>query len=211
MHGPSLVTPLATLVILTTGMVALADDPPHGLDQIVSAQAGINSLEGRFRQTKTLSLFDEVIESSGIIIIEKPDFYCWIYDEPEHRVFFVDGSRVGFVEPGSESNTGAAPQSAALVDMIQSVSALISGNLRASALKDYEINSRPSVDDTLRYDFVPLSSEAQALFGQVTISFDPRTGLARELEIVENNGDTSVMKFEDWQENIVVNRSELVE
>jgi outer membrane lipoprotein-sorting protein len=199
------------LVMLPSCMTAMAGEFPPGLEEIVAAQSGATSLEGRFRQTKTLSLFDETITSSGTIIIEKPDFYCWIYDEPERRVFYVDGTRTGSVDAGAGANHSTALDDTALADVIQSVSGLVSGNLRESALQDYAIVSTPSSDDALRYTFVPRSEAAMELFEQVTISFDPATGLARELEIVEHNGDTSVMAFEDWQENIAVNRSALVQ
>jgi outer membrane lipoprotein-sorting protein len=206
-----ILAPLVLLAALPTRIAAMGADTDPGLERIVAAQTDVRSLEGRFRQTKTLSLFDETIETSGTIVIEKPDFYCWIYDAPERRVFFVDGTRTGSVEPGSGTESAIALDGTALADVIQSVTALISGNLQNSDLGNYEIVPKPSTDDALSYAFVPQSADAQALFEEVTISFDPRTGLARRLEIVESNGDRSVMAFDDWHDNVAVNRAELVE
>lgn len=181
-----------------------------GLEQIVIAQAGIRSLKGRFTQTKTLSLFDETIVTRGTIIIEKPDFYCWIYGEPEPRVFYVDGRRTGTVEPGSGARKEVDLESTGLATLIQSISSIISGSLQPSALSEYDVVRQASQGEVLSYTFTPLSEQGESLFQQVTIGFDPRTGLARNLEISESNGDRSVMTFDDWRSNVTVDRSQLL-
>ena len=202
---------LAVVAALPSRAAATQVERDEGLARVVAAQAGIRSLEGRFTQTKTLSLFDETLQTAGTIVIEKPDFYCWIYDEPERRVFYVDGAHAGSVEPGSGERAEAALESAGLAAAIQSVTSIVSGNLDASALGDYDVVARPTADDELRYTFVPRTEGARSLFTQVTISFDPQTGLAREMELVENNGDRSVMAFADWRSNVPVDRSKLLE
>jgi len=190
---------------------AMQGEPDEGLARVVAAQAGIRTLEGRFTQTKTLSLFDETLVTEGTIVIEKPDFYCWVYDEPERRVFYVDGAHTGTVEPGSGERAEVELDSAGLVAAIQSITSIVSGNLDESALQDYDVVARPTADEELRYTFAPRTAEARSLFAQVTISFDPQTGLARELELVENNGDRSVLAFDDWRSNVPVDRSQLLE
>ena len=192
-------------------VAAIQSERDEGLARVVAAQAGIRSLEGRFTQTKTLSLFDETLVTEGTIVIEKPDFYCWIYDEPERRVFYVNGAHTGSVEPGSGESSVVKLDSAGLVAAIQSITSIVSGNLDESVLQDYDVVARPTADEELRYSFAPRTEEARSLFAQVTISFDPQTGFARELELVENNGDRSVMAFAGWRSNVPVDRSQLLE
>ena len=205
-----MLVPLAAALSCTITPAAVAGGPDLGLQQIVKAQAGIHTLEGRFTQTKTLSLFDETIVSEGTIVIEKPDFYCWIYGEPEPRLFYVDGRRSGTFEPESGTRNEVNLDSTGLTSLIQSVSSIISGSLQPSALSEYEVVRQAATDDFVTYTFTPLTEQGESLFQQVTIGFDPRTGLARDLEITESNGDRSVMTFDDWQRNVAVDRTQLL-
>jgi len=190
---------------------ALGTSMDQGLEQVVAAQSRIQSLRGRFTQTKTLSLFDETVVTSGTIVIDKPDFYCWIYDEPERRMFYLDGAHTGTLEPGTGVGSEVELDSAGLLSVVHSLTSIVSGNLDEAALQDYEIMSEPTTDQALRYTFLPRSEESRSLFAQVTIDFDQRSGLARSLEVVENNGDRSVMAFADWRSNVAVDRTQLLE
>lgn len=186
---------------------AVADD----LQAIFSAQAGIKSMESAFVQTKTLSLFDETVEASGTITIEKPDFYCWTYTSPEHSIFYVDGQRTGSYQPDSGARDEIDLENkAGLATIIQSITAIITGNLETTATSDFEVTQDTSGDGMPAYTFRPQTEELQSLFEQVIIRFDEHSKLARELEIVEQNGDSTHMAFKDWRINIPVDRSGLL-
>jgi len=201
---------LALFLLAVSGAAAAGEG--SALQDIVDTQTGIRSLETRFEQAKTLSLFDETIVTTGTIVVEKPDFYCWIYDEPDRTVFYVDGLRSGSFDPVSGVREEVELDSRkGLASILRSVTSIITGNLDPSTQSDYEISQIHSEDGNLLYTFHPRSAEIQDLFEQVTIRFDQDTGLARELEFVEPNGDYSHMKFDDWQINTEVDRAALLE
>jgi outer membrane lipoprotein-sorting protein len=181
------------------------------LREIISAQSGIDTLETSFSQIKVVSLFDETVEASGTIVIEKPDFYCWRYDEPEPSVFYVDGMRTGSYRPESGDRDEVALDSRiGLAAIIRSVTSIITGNLEEETGEDYEISRGRSSRGAHSYTFRPRTEELSSLFSEVTIRFDKRTKLARELEIVESNGDATHMRFDGWRTGIAVDRSALV-
>lgn len=200
---------LRTLLGLASAGVLLLSPGSAGseLREIIAAQDTITTLEAAFAQTKVLSFFDETIESSGTIAIEKPDFYCWIYEEPERRVFYVDGLRTGSLEPSGHREEVALDTKIGLAAIIRSVTSIITGNLGDATEADYEVSRNESTAGIRSYTFYPRTEELRPLFKYVTIRFDERSKLARDLEIVEPNGDVTRMEFEDWRVNTPVDRS----
>lgn len=199
----------------TTGETLAAGQTSQELDktlqQIVDTQSGISSMTTTFRQNKRLSLFDETFESSGSIVIDKPDFYCWIYSEPEQSVFYLDDKRSGTWDPVSGTRDEVAlGQRKGLASIIKSLTAIITGNLADSYRSDFEIQKNPSTDGSLSYTFRPQAESFQTLFTKVTIHFDPYTKLARNLELLEQNGDVTTMAFDAWQLNMPVDRNKLI-
>lgn len=202
---------LMTLLVLFPPAVSIGSDINDGLAEIVAAQSKITSLKTSFVQTKNLSLFDETIEASGTVVIEKPDFYCWTYEQPERSVFYVDGMRTGSFEPKSgERKEVALDSKIGLATIMQSLTSIITGNLQSASNSDFDIAQNPTSDELLSYTFYPRAETLKLLFKQVTIRFDLQTKLALDLEILEQNGDTSQMQFDDWQTNFTVDRLSLL-
>jgi outer membrane lipoprotein carrier protein len=197
---------LVLLLAGTSSAVATAD----GLQEIIDAQREIRSMQASFSQTKVLSLFDDTIESSGTLVIDKPDFYRWAYDRPERKIFYVDGMKTGTLEPDTgERDEVELDSRIGLATIIRSVTSIITGNLEQTTELDYEITKNPSKGGVRSYTFRPRSDELQPLFDQITIRFDNKTKLAQDLEIEEPNGDITRMTFTDWRTNVAVDRSDV--
>ena len=203
---------LVTLFAVLFSNAAIAAEGDDDLETIFAAQAAIRSLQSVFVQTKQLSLFEEAIVSRGTIIIEKPDFYCWTYEEPEQSVFYVDGMSTGSYQPGSGERDEVGMESRiGLAAIIRSVTSIVSGSLEEATRSDYEISRNAPTPGLLSYTFHPRTQELQSLFERVTIRFDPQTKLALDLLIEEQNGDSTHIEFESWQINIPVDRARLLE
>jgi outer membrane lipoprotein carrier protein len=201
----------AMLCVIAFSNGATAGDVDRDLQSIISAQSAINSLQSDFVQTKKLSLFDDTMVASGTIVIDKPDFYCWTYQEPEQSVFYVDGMRTGSYVPGSGQRDEVSMESRiGLAAIIRSVTSIVSGNLEAVTRSDYEISRNASSGGFLSYTFLPRTPELQSLFERVTIRFDLLTMLARDLLIEEHNGDSTQIEFGGWHIDIPVDRAGLL-
>jgi outer membrane lipoprotein-sorting protein len=201
-----------TLLAMVFSNGSIADDGDNELEKIFAAQSAIESSRSVFVQTRKLSLFDETIVASGTIFIEKPDFYCWVYEEPERSIFFVDGLRTGSWVPGSDERDEVNLESRiGLAAIIRSVTAIVTGNLEDATRSDYEISRNPTTGELLSYSFRPRTQELQSLFERVTIRFDVVTLLARDLLIEEQNGDTTQIEFEGWHINIPIDRAGLLQ
>jgi len=198
---------------LATGATNLANASTEDLDlqQIFATQTEILSLQSDFIQTKTLSFFEDALVSSGAIFIEKPDFYCWVYSQPEQSVFYVEGLRAGSFNPETQvRQESGLNNSLGLAGIIQSLTPLLSGNLDEASQLEYHISKNPPTEDLLSYTFQPRKQKLQSLFERVTIRFDKNTRLARDLTIEEENGDSTLVEFAGWRINIPVDRSLLV-
>jgi outer membrane lipoprotein-sorting protein len=201
-----------TLLAMVLSNSSIADDGDNELEKIFAAQSAIESSQSVFVQTRKLSLFDETIVARGTIFIEKPDFYCWVYEEPERSIFFVDGVRTGSYVPGSDERDEVSLESRiGLAAIIRSVTSIVTGNLEDATRSDYEISRNPTTGELLSYSFHPRTQELQSLFERVTIRFDLLTLLARDLLIEEQNGDTTQIEFEGWHINIPIDRAGLLQ
>jgi outer membrane lipoprotein-sorting protein len=201
-----------TLLAMVFSNSSIADDGDNELEKIFAAQSAIESSQSAFVQTRKLSLFDETIVAKGTIFIEKPDFYCWVYEEPERSIFFVDGVRTGSYVPGSDERDEVSLESRiGLAAIIRSVTSIVTGNLEDATRSDYEISRNPTTGELLSYSFHPRTQELQSLFERVTIRFDLLTLLARDLLIEEQNGDTTQIEFEGWHINIPIDRAGLLQ
>jgi outer membrane lipoprotein-sorting protein len=205
----SLAVTLCVMVFLNS---SIADDGDDELEKIFAAQSAIESSRSVFVQTRKLSLFDDTIVARGTIFIEKPDFYCWVYEEPERSIFFVDGMRTGSRVPGSDERDEVSLESRiGLAAIIRSVTSIVTGNLEDASRSDYEISRNPTTGELLSYSFHPRTQELQSLFERVTIRFDPVTLLARDLLIEEPSGDSTQIEFEGWHINIPIDRAVLLQ
>lgn len=202
----------ALLFTLLFTISASAGDVDRQLRAIFETQSAARSMQSAFVQTRHLSLFDETITSSGTIVIEKPDFYCWSYEIPEPAIFYVDGDRSGSYDPveGMREELDLDNR-AGLAAIIQAVTAIITGNLQVATRSDFDVSRLSAAEGQIAFTFKPRTAELQALFGEVIIRFDATSKLARELRIVEHNGDTTHMAFENWRTNVAVDRPGLLQ
>lgn len=203
---------LFILILLLVAISSQASSPDKDLQDLMTVQADIRSMEARFEQEKRLSLFEEVLYSSGRIIIEKPDFYVWAYEKPEQRVYFVEGVKAGSIDPETgEKKESDLAERRGLAAIIRSVTALITGNIDQLQTGAYSISREPSEEGVLTWSFRPRQEGLHSLFEQVTIRFDKHTRLARDLELLEQNGDSMNMKFGEWRTGVEVDRANLLQ
>lgn len=136
----------------------------------------IVSLTADFTQTKQSALMAKPQVSKGRMEYRSPDCIRWEYVSPKKMTWEMNGSK---------SNVN--PQIQGLLRMIM---ATISGeNLKESA--DFAVQREGDV-----YTLTPKKREYKRLFRTIRITLDSKTSTARKVEMIETNGDSTIIEFE---------------
>jgi len=95
--------PLITLTLLGFCFSAHANPSlDQYLKQFDEMSAKLGSLEGRFTQVKTLSLFASKITSTGVVKMQPPGKLFWETNPPDSSTIIVNGDKTSFKVPKSK-------------------------------------------------------------------------------------------------------------
>lgn len=137
-------------------------------------------LDGTFRQVKSSDLLDKDIVQTGHVHYEASNAehgLCirWEYDDSE----------LGFVSCGSEQSKDRR---------IRQITEMILNCISGIYLQEnYDFNVRIEADEAI---LTPKKSEYKRLFQEIRITFNPLSGIADRVIILEQNYDQTDITFE---------------
>jgi len=189
------VVTLAIMAALSPG--AMADDLATLLASIEARAAGVNTLTCTVRQERHLKVLSRPVVFTGQLTVEKPDRLRLEFTIPIPSVFLLDGSHGthcgGDAEP-RRFDLGADPAMAA---MGRQMTSWMAGDY--AALQDrYEMATMEPGPGVV---MTPRDPGVARVIARLEVLFEPQTFQPRRLEIVEPEGDRTVIWFTD----IVVN------
>jgi outer membrane lipoprotein-sorting protein len=80
------------LIVLALSLVARAEEPAF-VKKVEAAMGKVKTTRGRFKQTKTLALFDDKVESEGSFAIGRPDRLRWEVEKPFRSILVIAGDK----------------------------------------------------------------------------------------------------------------------
>lgn len=180
--------------MLTAGMLAgtvhAADTSSWTLDRLMSTLARNKSGRATFTETKTLSIAEQPIESSGELVFVAPDHLekHTLAPKPEHLV--IDGDTLT-VERNQRKFTMPLAQYPELAAFIESIRATLAGNRYAlEAVYKVAISGR---GDDWTLTLTPIDARMQKVVS--TITLDGTRDVLRSVAIRQADGDHSLMRL----------------
>ncbi len=166
------------------------------LDELEKSMAQVKTIKTDFVQEKNLALFDEKIILKGKIFIQKPGLFSWRVLSPMRYSMVIKGLMIKQWDEDSNQvqqvSLAKNPGFQAVIDQMQN---WFSGAFKSMG-NDYTISL--AADYPLVLDFVPHeNSAAHNFIKRVTVIFQDDERYIRELRIDENNGDNTVLSFEN--------------
>ncbi len=160
--------------------------------RIQAAQAGVNTLEARFEQTKRSTLFDGEAVATGVMSYRRPDRVRWEYLAPERYTVLIEGDRLRVHYP--QLNKLKTARVARLRH--RALSFMLATEPLEKLKTHFQVElreggGRPAWTLVL----TPMTAMLRKSLARVTVLVDKTTGLPSELLIEEADGDSTRLRF----------------
>ena len=168
-----------------------------GIDQLKTFLAQTPSARGSFSQTVLGRSGRKPQESSGRFVFARPGKFRWIYEKPYEQLLVGDGRRFWSFDRDLNQVTVKKIGEA----LGSSPAALLAGE---SLDKNFDLREGGSADGLEYIEARPKAQDSG--FASVRMGF--RAGLPRMMEIHDNFGQTTLLRFGSFEANPVLSGSE---
>lgn len=162
--------------------------------QILESGSRMESIVCDFVQTKTMSLLDEKMVSTGKMTYVSPDVLAWEYSSPVNYAFRMKGSTVSLERDGALETFDVNGNK-----MIREIARLIMGSIAGNSISDENAFST-SVEDAggeWIVTMVPKRKEAMKLWSSLVLHFSPERRCATGFVMNETSGDVTAIDFKN--------------
>jgi len=166
-----------------------AAEAASAFDRIKNAQAGIDSVLARVRQTKSSPLLDKDIVTEGSVLLKKPDLMRWEIVSPQKMVVVADGEALWVYRPAKRDATKRLLAG----DMVARYTVgFLSSSMNFSLdeiSKNFKLLTYVKDDATIIL-FQPKSKMLSRFLKDLKIFYGP-DGLPRRFEVQTKDGSTT--------------------
>lgn len=157
----------------------------------------INTISSDFIQEKNMKMLEEKVISKGKFYYKKEDKIRIEYLQPFHYLLIISGGSIT-VKDESKSNKINTKNSKSM----QSVNKVMMDCMRGTVFnnKDFKVNTFESGKNYL-LSLEPLDAGMKRMFSTINVVIDKGDLKVSELIMKENNGDQTMMKFSNIQNN----------
>ncbi len=169
------------------------------LQNLERAASQVRSIQCDFVQTKQLKVFAEKLVSKGRMLLEKPDKLRWEYLEPSRQGFVVNGERaMRWSEFSDEPERFAIEDDMATRIIAEQLLAWAGVDL-PRLRKSFELEVAQTTPPVL--SLTPLSDKLGQYLQRIRVSFGPDARSVRRVQIQEQDGDETLLEFENIKLN----------
>jgi outer membrane lipoprotein carrier protein len=171
-----------------------------GTERIQQFFTDVKSLRADFEQTVTDSKGKIIQEAKGTFVLQRPGKFRWDYRAPYPQLIVADGRKLWIYDPDLEQVT---------VKQLDSVLGGTPAQLLSGARfpqQDFIVTPK---GQRIGLDWIELTPKASEKdFEKVQLGFDQRD--LRMMDITDNFGNTTHLKFNNLQRNPVIEASAFV-
>ena len=166
--------------------------------RITESSQQLKTLRCDFVQRKTISILSDEMVSDGRMYFKQPDKLRWEYTKPYQYQFVLNGDKV-MINSGTTKNVIDVSSS----KIFREISRIIVSGINGSGIFDRtKFDARFLVG--AKNDMValtPKQKEIKQMFNEIHISFDRADYSVDSVEIVELNGDKTLIEMRNKQIN----------
>ncbi len=180
--------------IRTTPAPADADAVMAVLTRLEARMADIHSVQSDFIQKKNLAVFNQVLEISGSVCLEKPDRLAWHVRKPlRYSLVIKDGTVRNWFEDTDDVQEISLSNNFVFKTVIKQMRQWFSGTY-TTLVSEYRVMLIGR--DPVRLRFIPRENTmAAGVIGSVTVAFEKDERYIRRITILEKSGDSSDLMF----------------
>jgi outer membrane lipoprotein-sorting protein len=189
---------IAALLLLAGAAHAACDSTPSCLQALEAAQTDLRSVDARFTQTKTVSLLNEPIVSTGRFRFKRPDKVRLDVETPQPTTILIDGRTVTI--PGVSAEDMKGISATPMTDLFTELGALLGGQVN-QAMTHFQVHAQAEGDGiavTLR----PTLPAWQRLYKSIAMSFGGQPLVIQRMRLDDALGDRLEIAMRDVQRNV---------
>jgi outer membrane lipoprotein-sorting protein len=181
-----------------------ADEADTQLDNVLGSlqekMSAVSTVQTDFIQEKNLALFKQKIVLKGKIAIQKPGMLSWRVYAPMRYCLVINGSNISqWDEDANQVQSISLDKNPSIQAAIAQMQNWFSGTYQ-SMRGDYQI--KLTGQQPLKLEFTPKeTSLARNFIQQVTVLFQANQQYIQEIDILEKNGDSTLLQFVNTQLN----------
>ena len=170
----------------------------HVKQQISKAASALKSMQCDFVQTKHLKMLNEDMVSQGKMYYQQPDRLRWEYTTPYSYTFLLNGSKV-LLKNKHRNDVIDVNQN----KLFKEIARIMMNSVVGKCLnddKEYKVDISASGSDWIA-TLSPLRKNMRQLFKRIVIHFDKQRAVVSRVELLEKNGDRTVIELKDIRKN----------
>ena len=174
------------------------------ISSVTKITSSMQTMKCNFIQQKTTAMLMEPTVSKGVMYYVSPDKMRWEYIEPYSFALVFNGEKIIRIREGKaevlEANQGK---------MYKSLADLMIGCVLGNKLFDTSAFDMVFYDEGSfwKMEMTPKRRDMKRMINQLVFCFDKTKSIVSQVEYIESNGDTTMIRFEDVQMNEIVETS----
>ncbi len=188
----------AASTTLLVGPVAQADPVDEALKRLLAARRPIKTMQASFRQKRVIGLLAAAVESKGQLTIVRPGRLRWELHPPDAVTYWIGPEGLAMANRDGVAKVGksaAGRFATVLTDLL----VMLGGDM-AKLRKRYEL----TVDETdgrLLLTAKPKNKKVSKHIAKLVMETGKKLWQVKRVEIVEKNGDESIIHFGKVEKN----------
>ncbi len=167
--------------------------------KISEVSASIQTMRCDFVQTKQLKMLNDKMVSRGLMYYQQGNRLRWEYVSPYTYTFTLNDSKV-MVGNSERSDVLDVNQSNVFKEVVRIMMDCMTGTCLTDE-RDFGVVVSDSGAEWLA-ELTPQRKELRKLFRTIVLHFDVRSALVSMIELVENNGDNTLIELKNLKTNI---------
>lgn len=187
-------------LVLMSGFVAIAQNETSDQlkRQLVEASGKIETIECDFVQTKTVSLLDDEMVSSGRMSFERPGSLTWEYVSPSAFSFAIKGNDATFTRDGKTEQFNVNQSK-----MIKEIARMIMSSITGNSISDGSMFDTVVEDSGAEWiaTLMPKKNDLKKMWTKLVLHYDSQKRSATAIELHESSGDLTLIEFKNIKVN----------
>ncbi len=196
-------TLIAAVCLLAVAMVGQQKvNDAQVRQQINAAASALKTMQCDFVQTKQIKLLNDKMVSHGKLYYQQSNKLRWEYTSPYAYTFVINGGKV-LISKGKRSDVINVNQSKLFGEIARIMMNSVVGKCLTDT-KDFKSTITASATEYVA-TLYPQQKQMKQMFKQIVLHFNRKQSTVSRVELVEKNGDKTVIELKNIKTNTSIN------
>lgn len=170
--------------------------------KINAAVSKIETMQCDFVQTKHMKMLNNKMVSTGIMVYKQNDKLRWEYKTPYTYVFILNGTKV-YLKKESRNDVIDIKQN----KVFKSIAEIMMNSVVGKCLTNNKEFNVSILDENKQWvaSLIPQKKELKQMYSKIILYLGKATSIIQKVEMIEKNGDKTIIELKNVKLNKPVN------